>query len=364
MYFRSDKMSIQLDAYISELLYDYDCVIVTQLGGFVTNYKPAHFNGDVAYPPSKELRFNKNLSKNDGLLAQTISSANNITIKEANSMVRETVTEYLVSLKKKKRIELKKIGVLYIDENEQLRFSPDTSVNYLRSSFGFESFQLPRPILQSTVSEKTTETELTEETGEEDLLVPVISSRSQNSIYWVAAATLLPFVAMSVYLGMRTDFKSPTELSVADLFPSSYTPTKYEARNKVSIEPELDGTETTFPENTAIFPFDFEFNRVDSLGVWVNLNDLSESTLSEEGRKNFGLYHIIGGCFSEKKNADRFVERLLMRGYNADILDVHNDLFRVKIESYNHYDEALEELHNTRKSGTFPSAWLLKKKVS
>ncbi|MFN2430356.1 MAG: hypothetical protein ABR574_10085, partial [Cryomorphaceae bacterium] len=33
-----------LDQYINELLYDYDCVILPQLGGFVTNYKPAQID--------------------------------------------------------------------------------------------------------------------------------------------------------------------------------------------------------------------------------------------------------------------------------------------------------------------------------
>ena len=46
-------MNTELDKYISELLFDYDCVIVPQLGGFVTNYKPAYFDKGIAHPPSK-----------------------------------------------------------------------------------------------------------------------------------------------------------------------------------------------------------------------------------------------------------------------------------------------------------------------
>jgi hypothetical protein len=35
---------MKLDHYISQLLFRYDCVIVPNLGGFVTNYKPATIN--------------------------------------------------------------------------------------------------------------------------------------------------------------------------------------------------------------------------------------------------------------------------------------------------------------------------------
>ena len=165
-------------------------------------------------------------------------------------------------------------------------------------------------------------------------------------------------------MGMTTDFKSPTELNVADLFPSSSVATSYTERSKVVSFEELEGGSTNFPENTAVFPFDFESNEVDSLGVWVNLNDLPKEVVTEEGSSISGLYHIIGGCFGEKENAYTFVKRLKMRGYDAGVLDVHKGLYRVKIESYSGYDEAIKELRQTRDSGTFPNAWLLKKKVS
>ena len=360
-------MTIQLDTYISELLYDYDCVILPQLGGFVTNYKPAYFSEGVAHPATKELRFNKNLSKNDGLLSQTISNRNNISIQEADALLHETIENYLGNLKQKGRIELKKVGVLFIDKNEQLRFSPDKSINYLRGSFGFESFELP-PIVQVAAqesvlaSEQTLQQEYHEE--DDDVVIPISDDNSQNGIYWVAAATLLPFVAMSLYLGMTTDFKSPTELNVADLFPSSQAASSYTERSKSPSFEEIESETTNFPKNTAVFPFDFELNKVDSLGVWVNLNELPKEVVADEGITISGLYHIIGGCFGEKENAFTFVKRLKTRGYNAGVLDIHKGLYRVKVESFHDYGEALKNLRQTRDSGTFPNAWLLKKKVS
>jgi hypothetical protein len=354
-------MNTELDKYISELLFDYDCVIVPQLGGFVTNYKPAHFEKDIAHPPSKELRFNKNLTKNDGLLSQSISYSEGVSIQDADAILHDTVERYLSTLKESGRIELNKVGVLFIDENRQLRFKPDTTVNYLRQSFGFESFAMPAEVVAQTpvVEEKEVEKEI------EPPVIPIAEPSSyRRGIYWVAAATLLPFIGMSIYLGMTTDFKSPTQITPAELIPlrNSASP-KYAARDiTMSIDELAD--ETNYPENTLVFPFDFESNKVDSLGVWINMSDIPEETVLKKSFTSKGLYHIIGGCFGEKQNADKFVGRLQARGYNANILDLHKGLYRVKIESFGEYDAALNELKSTRDSGTFPNAWLLKKKTS
>ena len=352
-------MITELDKYVSELLFDYDCVIVPQLGGFVTNYKPAYFDKGIAHPPSKELRFNKNLTKNDGLLSQSISNSEGISIQDADAILHETVEKYLSQLKDSGRVKLNKVGILFIDENKQLRFKPDTTVNYLRQSFGFESFAMPAEVVAQipVVEEKEVEAEV------ETPVIPIGEPSSYNKgIYWVAAATLLPFIGMSIYLGMSTDFKSPTQITAAELIPlgNSASP-KYAAREITLSKGELKD-KTNYPENTLMFPFNFESNKVDSLGVWINMSDVPEEVVVEKAITTKGLYHIIGGCFGEKKNADEFVNRLQHRGYHADILDQHKGLYRVKIESFSNYDEALVELRSTRDSGTFPNAWLLKKK--
>lgn len=353
-------MTTELDKYISELLFDYDCVIVPQLGGFMTNYKPAYFERGIAHPPSKELRFNKNLTKNDGLLSQSISNSEGISIQDADAILHETVEKYLGALKDSGRVELSKVGVLFIDENEQLRFKPDTAVNYLRSSYGFESFAMPaETVPQIPIAEEKREIPSADETP----IIPISEPSTYNKgIYWVAAATLLPFIGLSLYLGMTTDFKSPTQITLAELFPMGNSiGTKYSPREITLSEAELSDA-TKYQENTMVFPFDFESNEVDSLGVWVNLSDVTKEAVAENATTSKGIYHIIGGCFGEKKNAESFVYRLKTRGYDGDILDLHKGLYRVKIESFSNYDEALIELRSTRDSGTFPNAWLLKKK--
>lgn len=56
-------MKIIIEKYISELLYQYDCVIIPGFGGFIGNYSPALIDPiyHTFHPPYKSLLFNINL---------------------------------------------------------------------------------------------------------------------------------------------------------------------------------------------------------------------------------------------------------------------------------------------------------------
>ncbi|NEN21925.1 SPOR domain-containing protein [Cryomorpha ignava] len=365
---------MEIDKYIQELLYDYDCVIVPQLGGFVTNYRPAvaDLNSGIGHPPGKDIRFNKNLTKSDGLLERAVADGAKISFEDAGIVLKDISEKYWSKLNGGAKVQFKRIGVLYIDDHKNLRFEPAADQNYLKASFGLDSFTLPAI------------TEMTQNPDEEKKPTPVIPIeraepetirfKSNKSIYWVAAATILPFVAMSVYLGVSTNFKSPTEITLAELIPFGINPAeavKFTPRaTSAEAKPASNDTDGTgFPENTAVFPFSFETNTVDSSGVWINLNEekkpfATPEEVSPSKSKLTGTYHIIAGCFGEEVNAKKFVNNLKDRGYKAAILDYHKKLHRVRLESFTDYSTALSTLQELRNDGTFPNAWLLKKPLS
>lgn len=378
---------MEIDKYIQELLYDYDCVILPQLGGFVTNYRPASAdeNSGIIHPPGKDILFNKNLTKSDGLLEKAVANGAEITFEDAGIVLRDITEKYWAKLNGGNKVKFNRIGVLYIDDHKNLRFEPAANENYLKSSFGFESFTLPARQKPEVITEAV-ETPVYALADEEP---EVLRLKSNKSIYWVAAATVLPFVAMSLYLGFATQFKSPTQITLAELIPfgklkSSESP-KFSSRStSAEAKPNNNTTEETgFPGNTALFPFSFETNRIDTAGVWVDLNkhnavvempeDIavidapSETPVVAPTAKvvsPVGKYHIIAGCFGEEANAEKFVNKLHTRGYEAAILDYHKRLHRVKLESFSDYSTALNTLQTMRNDGTFPNAWLLKKPVS
>ena len=126
-----------LETYIKELLYRYDCVIVPNFGGFVSNKISAQYHADsqIFYPPSKQLGFNSHLTHNDGLLANYIASSEGISFDQANFKISEIVSEWQATLTKKS-LKIEPIGSLSYNSEKQLIFSPYHQFNYLKSSFG------------------------------------------------------------------------------------------------------------------------------------------------------------------------------------------------------------------------------------
>ncbi len=369
---------MEIDKRIGELLYDYDCVIVPQLGGFVTNYKPATITVEkgVGRPAEKEIRFNKNLTKSDGLLAKAISNQEGLSFEEAGVALKQAVEDYWNKLYAGEKVRFRKIGVLYIDAHQNIRFEPTADQNFLKATFGFEPFSLPEPLVMAKPEKeesKAIEGSSVIKDAKELRMAPEapLGASNNRGIYWVAAATLIPFLAMSIYVGMKTDFKSPSELSFADLNPfgshvnvAAHYSKREEAAHKIAAEP-ID-----FPITDTVFAFSLVNDEFDSAGVIIDMREpgarANELNKFDDDKAGFqkGIYHIIAGCFGDEQNAYQFVSRLKSKGYGAGVLDFHKGLHRVKLISFNEYSVALDTLKHLREDGVFPNAWLLKKHVS
>ena len=148
---------MKLEQYISELLYNHDCVIVPGLGGFVANYKPATIQPiqNTFSPPSKSISFNKNLNNNDGLLANLIAQKEVVSFDVATKNIEDVVVEINQDLKLKKRITIQNIGDLFLNTENKIQFEPQNNINYLLGSYGLPVFQ-KQPIVRTTIEDKIT----------------------------------------------------------------------------------------------------------------------------------------------------------------------------------------------------------------
>lgn len=379
-------MHTELSAYIALLLYDYDCVVVPQLGGFVTNYRPARIDekAGMAYPPGKDIRFNRNLTKNDGLLAKAISEKLGITFEEANSTIHREAEQAITALQGGQQVKFSKIGVLYLDEHRNMRFEPSADHNFYRGAFGLQPFaiELVKPAAAPAPQEITAAVEVPVSAAAENRkpasaetpVIPIEATppaRVSHGMYRAAAATLLPFIGMSIYLGVSTNFKSPTELTFADINPftvkgnstaaaHTYKPRQAAASADVDASPEA----IAYPD-LAVFPYSFVENCLDTNGVWVNLEATAKSRPGKAmpmKAPGAAQYHIIGGCFGAEANATKFVNQMAGLGYEAAVLDYHKGLHRVSIGAYGDYEQAIAALSDYRQRKELAGAWLLKKK--
>ena len=142
-----------LETYIRDLMLRYDCVIVPDFGGFITNRISAAIDqkSHTFYPPTKQLGFNHHLTHNDGLLANYIATEENISFEQATHKIVETVIRWNQQVKTNTLL-LDKIGAFHLNEKNQLIFNPVITENYLLSSFGLASFEAPTITRKDTKS--------------------------------------------------------------------------------------------------------------------------------------------------------------------------------------------------------------------
>ena len=111
--------------YINDLLYRYDCVIVPDFGGFITNRIGAKVNKftHTFTPPTKQISFNNLLKHNDGLLANYIASSENISFEKASTAISLSVIRWKNELQSKS-VEIQNLGSLSLTDNKKIIFEP------------------------------------------------------------------------------------------------------------------------------------------------------------------------------------------------------------------------------------------------
>ncbi len=110
--------------YISDLLFLHDCVIIPDFGGFICNYTSAYIDkkSGLLCPPGKDILFNRNLTQNDGLLANWISMKENISYEKATTQLTLFSEELKIRLNQRQRVDFGDIGSFYTDRRFNIIF--------------------------------------------------------------------------------------------------------------------------------------------------------------------------------------------------------------------------------------------------
>lgn len=358
---------------ISELLFEYDCIIIPEFGGFITNYKPAYIDEhlDLLFPPSKAIGFNSNLTQNDGLLANYIAQEDQISFENACARIKSEVETYFEKLNEGKRVDFDKVGILYMDAENKIHFDPDESINYLTSSFGLHKFYYPK-FSKSIPSRQTEVKEAVKETSDVPVIpidahlkreekataAPVLLKNSSKNRYWVAAV-MIPLILYFGLVTWQSDIVNDGTVHQSDFNPfKQLQPTKYEARN--SKEFQMNNVEIPpfiAPEIPEDIP-PIKDSEAGEIKHEVKISNDQNLYATEEIAQL--KYHVINGCFSVQKNAERQTKRLRKKGFPAHILDKKGKLYRVSQGSFQLKQEAIELLRAARIEENKDS-WLLVK---
>lgn len=377
----SDKCSnfavvIEIERHIEILLLDNDCVIVPGLGGFTAHHVEARFDesDDVFLPPLRTLGFNQQLKINDSLLVQSYIEAYDISYPEALRRIEGEVEELRQRLANDGYYEMTDIGVLEMNEDGNIIFTPCEAGILTPGLYGLSSFEM-QPLMaeESTASASSTQvqkpnvepTPITttvfdqvrqkEETSANDAgqdtdndedaekTICIKVSWLRNAGIAAAAAVLLFFV----------------------IFPISHSGLK-----NVNIG-DFNGTSFF----SKLMPKDSQMNNISISEIKASAKDSSRQSVKDSVKdivkdsikviepkvKSDTFCIVLASCIPQK-NAERYVEQLHKKGFDKAYAMVNNKMVRVIYGNYTSETDAYNDLQKIRSNDEFEQAWILKKK--
>ena len=290
---------MKFNSHIYPLLKKHNCIVIPNFGSFVCRNISAKFseNRSKLLPPNKEIVFNKNLKKNDGVLVKNISELKNISYSDAEEKINSWVKKTNKKINKGKSIAFENIGSLRkIDKN--FIFEPNRNSIFLKSSYGLSAVD--------TVQINKTK----------------IIKPSFNNTMLKYAAILILFVSFSA-IALNSYFDS-----VKNFNENSYLVASKEVSKKIQ--------RATFSINP-IIPL---------------------VTLPIE--KKYGNFHIIAGSFRFEENSLKMIDLLKKKGFiEARKVGVNPyGLIQVAYNSYDSVERARAALELLRDAED-ENAWLL-----
>ena len=310
---------MQLETYISDLLYRYECVTIPEFGAFLTQCVPATIDDEsnTFYAPKKVLSFNEQIQQNDGLLAHYIADVEKIPFEVANKKIAKRVKLLKSYLTQGETLTFKNIGEIVFNIEGKILFEPTYNLNYLTDSFGLSQF----------VSPTVTREVYKEEVQQIEKVIPITVSAEKRK-----SKPYFKYAAIAVIA-----------LTLGGLVANNYMNQQIETHNQLAQEQATEQLDNKIQQAT------------------FSLNPLPAITLNVT--KQSGNYHIVAGAFRVEANCDKKINQLKADGFNARKIGVNKyGLHEVVYASYENGQDALKAIREIRKNHN-KDAWLLVKKL-
>ncbi len=360
---------------IALLLHQYDCVIIPGFGGFISNYRSAKPDVDgLLLPPAKDVAFNKDLNKNDGLLINAVSREQGISYEEAERKINIFAHNCRAILNREEVIQMPEVGKFYLDMEHNLQFQPE-STNFLADAFGLPNVHF-HPI-QTELVPHSVKTPVQE--------TPIIQLEpkpimAKKGIKWSRIMLLAACCFIVYFFYQRWNDKSTENAVVSNEGLPYNDDLENERENHAGIIDLGDGEvatdsdsdsdhirEETPAEEEEIITANYEEDEEDFVEEIQSVSTIAEEELESNkeiidpvvrrtGSRN---YTIVLGCFGSKNNVDKLSSKIEKAGYTPS-LGWKGELRRVGISLDCHPDDLDSKLAQIRSEFKSPSAWVMK----
>ena len=354
---------MELSAFIKDLLYLHDCVIVPDFGGFVANYRPAaiNYNLNTFSPPSKDISFNRSLTNNDGLLIGHISEKTGMSYVDARKWLAGRVKEWKHRLEKGRRVELAGIGEFRMGRDRNLLFEPAGTENFLIDSYGLSEFRFPT---LDAYDKDRRRVAVVAAAGRETSAGERRRRRLLIGVPAAAAIAAMVFIGWNTRLGReRLDLSSfnifHKEKKKEVVMPAEKPVAKKTATK--SIAAERPATKEVVKEEKATTPEKAVEEVVKEEPAAQPVKETAPATPVVKVQPSAG-YYVVAGSFHSRANAETLKAKLEEAGLPVVIMDGPQGFIRVAIGSYADRNEAVAVLREQRQEALNGDGyWLLKK---
>jgi hypothetical protein len=331
-----------VDLYIRELLFEYDCVIVPGLGGFLAQARPALLLRDKRriYPPSRIVTFNAMLVHDDGLLASCIAREENTTFREALNKIEAYVSGCKNILASGQSVKMEGIGNLSVTPEKNIVFHALADANFAGSTFGMDSIYL-HPSEKEEPSKRTDKKPVDR--------APRAIRKSPASVKWTLSVAL-PVIVFLLYgiifpASFQRLYMNYSGI-ITDVFNIKTHPSP-ERTVEMKQEP-VEAAVVSLPVEPPVV--------IQNMPAEPSKPVLKSGAVPVSGKK----FYIIGGCFESHDNAYKFLSELKNRGFEAEEAGTNQrGHLRISYKSFPERQEALIYLDEIKASEN-PAAWLLK----
>jgi nucleoid DNA-binding protein len=305
---------------VSELLAQYDCVIVPGLGGFVATQTSASIDTlmSTINPPTKKISFNSQLSASDGLLVNHLSNSSGLSFNEIDTLVKYSVIEFKQQLQSGNTIHVPAIGKLQHNENQKIIFTPSIATNLLPESFGLKQVSLPLPKKQKVVIDEAAVELLVAESEPVNIQVPDIKKRTNKAAFALVMVMIaILFVGQVLFTNAQKDNLTTQQLSFGDISallnfnkkqPATAIVPSFEIQRSFQLSSPVSNN------NSGITP-----------AIKEHITKVASAADLEKG------YYIIAGSFKSFDNANVVRKNFTKKGFEAKIIPTENNYYRVGI---------------------------------
>ncbi len=354
--------------YIHELLLENEIVIIPGFGAFISNYKPAEINEETneMKPPSKEISFNRQIRNNDGLLVGSVAQGEAVSHFDALKLIEKERENIIYQLDKGEKVTLAETGELFVDDKNEIGFTPFEDENLLLDSFGLEAVELEELADENkdiVIAAETTQSE--KDKIEKEEATPVPEKETSKEINEPEEKVAEPEPVTNDKKDNEEKKKRGGFWFLLILVPILFVGYFLYQRKSENKQPEI--IKTTKPEVVAqkqpvATPDTTIVDSVTSVAKDTLQPEIKKEQVTQTETPGSGKYILVGGSFKAEENANNYLIELKNKGFDSFALGKRGNFYIIGIGRYNTEREALEAKRKFMEENPKSGLWVMKDK--